>query len=190
MTLTNYWWLLIWLFAGGAVLTIVFPKRREVVMGKVEERWSPLAAVLLVVPYIVWAGFRSDGFGDTASYRSAFKNMPVSIAEWPTFLDGVTKDKGFSILSLVIKILSGNSSVFYFIVIAAIQILILVFVYRKYSCNYWLSIFLFIATTDYISWVHNGIRQFLAVTLIFAATSLLPVSYTHLDVYKRQICGG
>ena len=129
----------------------------------------------------MWAGFRSDGFGDTASYRSAFKNMPVSIAEWPTFLDGVTKDKGFSILSLVIKILSGNSSVFYFIVIAAIQILILVFVYRKYSCNYWLSIFLFIATTDYISWVHNGIRQFLAVTLIFAATSLL---------LKKKICIG
>ena len=27
MTLTNYWWLLIWLFVGGGILTFVMPKR-------------------------------------------------------------------------------------------------------------------------------------------------------------------
>lgn len=33
--------------------------------------------------------------------------------------------------------------------------------------------FSFVASTDYFSWMFNGIRQFTAVTIIFAATSLM-----------------
>ena len=33
--------------------------------------------------------------------------------------------------------------------------------------------FLFVASTDYLSWMHNGIRQFLAATIIFACLPLL-----------------
>ena len=50
MTLTNYWWLLVWLFMGGAFLAWFFPKRKELVYGKVEERWEILPAIILVVP--------------------------------------------------------------------------------------------------------------------------------------------
>ena len=39
LQLTNYWWLLIWLFAGGAVLGSM-QKHREVVCGKPVERWN------------------------------------------------------------------------------------------------------------------------------------------------------
>ena len=63
--------------------------------------------------------------------------------------------------------------------LASIQAIILVTIYRKYSTNYLLSIFLFIASTDYLSWMFNGVRQFAAVTT---------VSYTHLDgVLTRDI---
>ena len=34
MTLTNYWWLLIWVFVGGGALMILVPKQRELVNGK------------------------------------------------------------------------------------------------------------------------------------------------------------
>ena len=64
MTLTNYWWLLIWLFTGGLALAAYFPKHREMVCGKIETRWGVVPAVLMAVPYIVWAGYRSDAFGD------------------------------------------------------------------------------------------------------------------------------
>ena len=40
--------------------------------------------------------------------------------------------------------------------------------YRKYSSDYWMSIFLFIVSTDYLSYMHNGMRQFIAVCGIFA----------------------
>ena len=68
---------------------------------------------------------------------------------------------------------------FFFIVIALIQLLCLIYVYRKYSCNLWLSIFIFIASTDYMSWMHNGIRQFLAVGITSIAM-ILTVKKKHL----------
>ena len=63
MTLTNYWWLLIWLFFGGALASYL-PKHQELVNGKSEKRWSVTAAILMILPYIIWAGTRKS-FGDT-----------------------------------------------------------------------------------------------------------------------------
>lgn len=173
MALTNYWWLLIWLFTGGVFLAYFFPKRREIVCGKVEDRWDVVPAVILVVPYIVWAGFRTNAYGDTGAYRAAFLNAPSQLGQLPEYLVTITKDKGFSVLTVALKCIIGNSDILFFTIIAAVQILCIVYVCRKYSCNYWLSIFLFIASTDYLGWVHNGMRQFLAITMIFAATELL-----------------
>lgn len=166
MTLTNYWWLLIWLFTGGIVLALYFPKHREMVCGKMETRWGIVPAVLMAVPYIVWAGYRSDAFGDTAAYRESFKNAPSSLAEIGSYMNTVTKDKGFYWVSAVLKSIANTSDKGYFLLIAAFQILIFVWLFRKYSSMYWMSFFLFIASTDYLSWVHNGMRQFMAVTII------------------------
>ena len=174
MTLTNYWWLLIWLFTGGVFLAFFLPQKQEIVLGKREERWSVPAAIGLVIPYIVAAAFRTDAMvGDTASYRKWFLSMPTTISEWPGILSEVTKDKGFSALLLILRLVLGNADVMFFLAIALFQILIVAMVCRKYSCDYWMSIFMFIATTDYISWVNNGLRQFVAVTIIFAATGLM-----------------
>lgn len=103
MTLTNYWWLLIWLFTGGIVLALYFPKHREMVCGKMETRWGIVPAVLMAVPYIVWAGYRSDAFGDTAAYRESFKNAPSSLAEIGSYMNTVTKDKGFYWVQLYLR---------------------------------------------------------------------------------------
>lgn len=70
-------------------------------------------------------------------------------------------------MSAVIKCIVGNHVNIYFIVLAAIQAGVLIYVYRKYSSRYLVSFFLFIASIDYISWLFNGIRQFLAVTITF-----------------------
>lgn len=75
MTLTNYWWLLIWMFTGAAFLAVFMPKREEIVLGKKEMRWTPLAAVLAVLPYIIWAGFRGDNFGDSLLSSKIQKNL-------------------------------------------------------------------------------------------------------------------
>ena len=173
MTLTNYWWLLIWLFTVGAFLHIFTQKETVVVAGKKEERWSWYAAIALAVPYVIWATFRTNYFGDTALYRRTFKEAPNMISQIGTYLTEHTKDQGFSALMIIIKSILGNSDVLFFLLIAAFQMFAIVYVYKKYSSNYWISMFLFIVSTDYLSWMHNGMRQFLAVTMIFACFGLM-----------------
>lgn len=174
MTLTNYWWLLIWLFVGGIIL-MYFPRKQENVFGIQEQRWNLLPAIILVIPLIVWAGFRSidtAGF-DTSVYHAVFLDAPGQLGQLPEYLDTVTKDKGFSVLTVLIKCIVGNSPELYFLIIAAFQMLCVALVYRKYSCDYWFSIFIFVASTEYISWMHNSIRQFTAVALAFAAAPFI-----------------
>lgn len=173
MTLTNYWWQLIWLFIGGIFLAGAVPKRKEWVCGKREERWAVIPAIILVIPFILWAGFRTDIFGDTWSYRTTFLNAPNHLGQMGEYLATVKKDKGFSVLIVILKCIVGNSDVLFFLILASFQMICLALIYRKYSCDYWTSIFIFVASTDYMSWLHNGIRQFLAITVILAATPLL-----------------
>lgn len=172
VTLTNYWWLLLWLFLGG-FLCSRFPKRREQLDGRTVERWDILPAFLLVLPYIVWAGFRPNGFGDTGLYRSGFLNAEASLGAAFSILTSDSKDVGFYALRSLLKMVIGNNDELFFLLIAAFQILGMAVIYRRYTPDYWLCVFLFIASTDYLSWVHNGMRQYIAVIVIFLCFPLL-----------------
>lgn len=172
MTLTNYWWLLIWLFAGK-IFDIGFPKRTERLGQREVERWDFLPALLLAVPYIVWAGFRKDGFGDTYLYRRIFLEAETNLLQIPVYFLNDSKDPGFSSYLVLFKYLFGSSDELFFLVIAAFQMMCVALTFRKYSSDYWISIFLFIISTDYLSWMHNGMRQFIAVAMIFAGFGLL-----------------
>ena len=172
MRLSNYWWLILWLFTGGILLYLIFPRKQEIVLGKAEERWYGLPAVLLVLPYVIWAGYRGD-VADTYAYRQSFKLAPGSLSQLGSYLDTVSKDKGFSVLTVLIKSIIGNNDILYLLIIATFQMGALMYVYRKYSCDFWLSIFLFVASGEYISWFQNGIRQFTAIAVILLGTGLL-----------------
>ena len=89
------------------------------------------------------------------------------------YMQGVTKDKGFYAISALIKMFVTKDIRIYFGILASIQAILLIKVYRKYSIDMTVSLFLFIVSTDYISWMYNGIRQFLAVTITFACCSLI-----------------
>ncbi|MGN0268952.1 MAG: EpsG family protein [Lachnospiraceae bacterium] len=174
LTLTNYWWLIIWLVGAGFVFKmIVNNEKKELVLGKYEYRWSIGSALLLVAPLIIWCAFRTNDFGDTGAYRDNFNAAPLAISGWNSYMQTITKDKGFFWIMLVLKQIAGSSDIMYFFILASVQIVTLAMVYRKYSCDYWFSIFVFVASTDYISWTFNTVRQFTAVALIFGATTLM-----------------
>lgn len=172
---SNYWWLIIWLAIGGFILVLCVPKKQEIVMARQEIRWHLLAAIALILPFILWAGFRAvdtHGF-DTIVYQTSFLKAPNQLSQLPGYLETITKDKGFSVLTVFIKSFIGNSANLYFLILASVQMTGIALVYRKYSCDYLFSIFLFVASTEYIAWMHNGVRQFLSVVLVFVASSLL-----------------
>lgn len=172
MAIRNYWMLLIWPLTVGLFLNYVVPKTLVTVEGKSEYRWGKLSAFILVLPYIIWAGFRSY-FGDTEVYRMSFNEAANSLSQLPAYAATQTKDTGFYVLNALFKIFISNSSVIFFLAIATFQIFCIVKTYRKYSPDFWMSIFLFIISTDYLSYMHNGMRQFIAVCGIFACFGLI-----------------
>lgn len=171
--MSQYVLVLIWLAAIYFISHTVNVYRSEYVLGKKEQRVSMGFAILAMLPLIWWTVTRPLSFGDSGAYMTMFETLPDTISAIPSYIAGVEKDKGFSVLSILIKCIVGQRYELYFAVIAIIQGLSIALVFRKYSSNYVFALFLFVATTDYLSWMHNGVRQFTAVALIFAATELM-----------------
>ncbi len=147
--------------------------RTEIVCGQKVRRYVLWFSIAAFLPIIWMAGHRGDWVGDTGMYVMSFRGMPTSLTDFFKYVDTVEKDKGFYTFSAILKLIIGNNRILYFTIIAAIQGGAIIAIYRKYSISYLASVFLFVISTDYIAWMHNGIRQFLAVAIIFAATPLI-----------------
>ena len=158
---------LIWLFVAGGILMYTFPEKQERLLGRTVRRWDYLPAIILVLPLTLWAGFRGD-VADTYLYRKLFMEESRGLMNIPEILLSDGKDKGFTALTIILKYFIGNSDKLYFTIIAVFQMACMCYVFRKYSSDFWISVFLFVASTDYASWMFNGMRQFIAVCLIFS----------------------
>lgn len=167
--MSQYILILIWVGVMALIPQFGGVQHQELILGRNEWRVRQWFAVLVFVPIIYMAVNRGN-FADTTMYLQGYQAMPDSFAGLPAYLGTVTKDKGFYGFSCFLKILFHGNTTLYLLTVALIQSAILITVYRKYSPNYLVSIFLFLASTDYISWMFNGIRQFMAVVLVFAAT--------------------
>lgn len=188
---TSYWLLLVWIFGAGIVL-YKMPRKRELVCGQVQERWHWFSAVVLVLPYILWTGYRTGG-ADTYAYASAFRRAPSALADIPAILSASEKDPGFTVLMTVLKVCGISDYKQFFLIVAAFQMWCMVYTFRRYSPNFWLSIFLFVASTDYMSWMQNGMRQFIAVCMTFGAFGLMLrrkyIRFTLIVLIAMQIHG-
>lgn len=172
--MSEYILIFVWLALMGVIARFVNVQKTENVLGENTYRFRFGMALLVFLPVIIWTGFRSFSTGgDTYAYVEFYKSLPATFSELFAYVPTVEKDAGFSVLSGVIKIIFGSNVSVYFLILAIIQGISMVAVFRKYSVSYLISVFLFIASTDYISWMFNGIRQFTAITIIFAATVLM-----------------
>lgn len=163
---------LIWLFVAGGILMYTFPEKQERLLGRTVRRWDYLPAIILVLPLAMWAGFRGD-VADTYLYRKLFMEESRGLMNIPEILLSDGKDKGFTALTIFLKYFIGNSDKLYFTIFAVFQMACMCYVFRKYSSDFWISIFLFVASTDYASWMFNGMRQFIAVCMIFGCFDLV-----------------
>ncbi len=170
--MTIYGFLLIWTGIVAAGYFILEPVRNEMILGRRYVRCERVFAVLASLPIIFAAGMRGN-VGDTGLYREGFLSLPGSIFEIPQYVSTVEKDKGFAVFQIVLKSIIGERDVLFLFIIAVIQGACLFYVYRKYSESFATSMFLFIASSDYMSWMFNGMRQFIAVTILFACFGLI-----------------
>lgn len=63
----------------------------------------------------------------------------------------------------------GNSFTAFRVIIALIHSIPIIYIFRKYSEDYWIAIYLFVASSVHIGWMMNGLRQFIAVAIILFA---------------------
>lgn len=171
--MSQYVLVMLWMAVIYIISKTVNVYKEEYVCGKKEVRVTKGFAFFCVIPLIWWAATRTQWIFDTGIYVRGFENMPETLVEISSYMEGVSKDKGFYLLALLIKVIIGNRVILYLGILATFQLISIALTFRKFSSNYVMAIFLFVTTTDYISWAHNGVRQFMAVMLIFAATELM-----------------
>lgn len=141
--------------------------------GEYELRYKRFTCMAIIVVLTYVAATRSPNFIDTKSYYNHyFKEQGT----WDSFMRhfrGTGKDKSFYMLTAVLKRILGDHVQLYLAVISGFSLVLVFSVFRRYSCNFFISTFLFIASGEYVQWTHNGIRQFMGVAIVFAATDLL-----------------
>ena len=166
---------LLWFALMAIISTKESVIRKEIVLGKEETRFHPWFALLVIAPVIIWAGFRSGaGYVDTNAYIRMYEKIPTGIGDLFHYITVVqTKDPGFSIYLAIIKKIFGSSYTPFLFISALIQGLAVTFFFRKYSSQFMISMFIFIASTEYFSWMFNGLRQFLAVAIALIAFRFL-----------------
>lgn len=170
--MSKYVLIMAWLGIMALVQMFIKCYREENVFGVWEIRALPVFGIIVLLP-IIWIAASRGTMMDTHMYLLGFRSMPASFSGVEDYLAHIEKDKGFSLLSVLIKIIFGSNEVVYLLILALMQGISLFWVYRKYSESYLMSIFLFMASTDFISWMCNGLRQFVAVTTIFFVTTLI-----------------
>ena len=168
----NIWTILIWIVVVAAFYTMYGHYQYVTVNGYRERRYGKLAAVVMVLPIIYWAGTRGN-VADTTAYRQGFFNASSSLSSIPQIIAGDGQDKGFAVLNTVLKAFIGNRDVIYFMIIAALCMLCVTFAYQKYSHSFALSVFLFVISTDAYQWLFNGMRQFIPAAILFACMGLI-----------------
>ena len=163
-TIHIYIWIAI-LFVFSRVFNV---RRYEMLEGEVVIRYQPWFAVLAFLPVILMTVYGPER-SDVYLYMANYRNLPSTVLEgW--YLLSTAKSKGFTLLGLIVKQLSGGSETAYRMVLALIHSIPVIFVIRKYSEEYLFSIYVFIASCCHFAWMMNGQRQFVAVTIIFSAT--------------------
>ena len=139
------------------------------VNGQYEPRARFWQAGVLFGVVIFFCGLRS-GIADTPAYISEFESAVSNISQLD--IDAIQKDKGYAILEVLFKQFISDDYHWWLLLIAAVSGIAIMYTLYKYSIDFGMSFFLFIASTQF-TWLINGMRQFTAVCLIFAAITLM-----------------
>lgn len=150
-------------------------KRKKVIAYYSEQDITPPASVLdersigffwAIVSFsllVFFVGMRS-GYGDTPAYISGFNAFSVDTNLLEIFKSD-SDQKGYDCLLFLFKKYISTDYTVFFMALAIFQGLSIAKLFCKYSCNFFMSVFLFMASTSFV-WMMNGVRQFLAASII------------------------
>lgn len=168
--ISEYILILLWIGLVALVGKGAQFKRTVLIEGVEEQRYLWIFAFVAFFPIIWMAGHRGF-FADTSAYITGYLDTTATLSDIGSIISGAAKDKGYAVLVVVLHTIFGDNYEAFLIFIATVQGVLLLSVFRKYSDDYVFSVFMFVASTDMLSWMYNGMRQFIAVTIIFAGAA-------------------
>lgn len=126
--------------------------------------WAP--AIIFFGVLIFFCGLRS-GVADTGTYIHMFNGYPDSIigVDWNELGD----DKGFVIMSILYKQFISTDFQGWLFLIALASGIVTMLAFKKYSCDFGFTCFLFVATTTF-TYLINGMRQYICISILLLCT--------------------
>ena len=181
--MTVYWFMMAWVILFGILAQV---SARKVCVGEYlgeevyESRVHLFVAVVTFAVIVFFAGARSY-VADTTAYIKMFNDYPLFQNAHDVIFDSSAREPGFRLFSILIKTyISDNYTVWLSIIAVISGICVMVPLY-KYSCNFGVSAFLFMASCQF-TWMFNGMRQFLVAAIIFSCTGLILKNKTLLYI--------
>lgn len=167
-----YYFIFLWLAVMTMISQVKDVTYETVIDGESVVRWKFFYALLAFIPVIYLAAFTTPQ-SDTPLYMSIYKNLSTSLDGLIGALSDEESGYGFTVFEWVVKnIVNGDETAFR-LILALLHSIPVLYVFRKYSSNYIISLYLFVATGCHLAWMMNGLRQYLAVSIIMAATPLM-----------------
>lgn len=166
-----YYFSLVWVSIWGIISNIT-SKQVKISEKIYENRSRLLIAIIAILPIIIFAGCRSS-VADTSVYIASFNDYPNNLSSaYNMIFDSTRRDPGFLFISVLIKQFISTDYTVWLSIIAVISGIGVMIPLYKYSCNFGVSIFLFVASCQF-TWMFNGMRQFLVASIIFGCAGLL-----------------
>lgn len=161
-----YWGMLIWVFLIGWFQ----PDERNPLKSNEARAYRATwgMAIALMLPVTFFAAVRG-GIMDTGAYIRMFEQCPDHMQYFGEYTDSTTGSVFYYGCMMIFKCYISKDPTIWLAFIATLQGLLLAKFFRKYSVNIAMSVYIFMASTLF-TWMYNGIRQFLAVTILMVMT--------------------
>ena len=118
---------------------------------------------------------------DTTAYIKIFDDYPLFQNAHDIIFDSNAREPGFRLFSILVKTYISDNYTVWLSIIAVISGICVMLPLYKYSCNFGVSAFLFMASCQF-TWMFNGMRQFLVAAIIFSCTDLILKNKTLLYI--------
>lgn len=142
-----------------------------IIEGREEKRTNHLFAFLTMGYIVFFMGSLCSAF-DMTMYEGIFNSIPAEPSEISSYMETVDKYPGFYLLQILFKTYVSTTFYHFSTLIVAFDCLALCYVFRKYSCNFALTVFIFIASGKVV-WMVNGVKQFMAACIILSFSKFL-----------------
>ena len=169
-----YWFMLGWVIMFGTLSQVT---AKRVCVGQnldgdmYESRANLFMAFITFAVIIFFAGARSY-VADTSAYIKMFNDYPLLQNAQDVIFASNAREPGFRLFSILIKTFISDNYTVWLSIIAVISGICVMIPLYKYSCNFGISVFLFMISCQF-SWMFNGMRQFMVAAIMFACTGLI-----------------